>query len=56
MASAYGVLVLLEILFERVGVTSLYDLHAQAVQCLDRLVNGTMVLVIVCVTKPDGAM
>jgi hypothetical protein len=35
MASTYGVLVLLEILFECIGVTSLYDLHAQSVQCLD---------------------
>ena len=52
IASTYGVLVLLEILLEHVRVTGLYDIHAQAVQCLDRLVNGTMLLVIVCITKP----
>lgn len=56
VASTDGVIILLQVLFERIRVTSLYDLHAHAVQCLDRTMNGTMVLVIVCITKPDVAM
>ena len=56
VASTYGVLVLLQILFEHIRVTSLYDLHAHMVQGLYGFMNGTVFLIIVCITKPDARM
>jgi hypothetical protein len=53
VTSTYGVFVLLQILFECIRVTSLYDLHAHMVQGLDRFMNGTVFLIIVCIAKPD---
>lgn len=45
VTSTYGVLILLQVLFERDRIASLYDLHAHAVQGLNRLMNFTMFLV-----------
>jgi hypothetical protein len=56
VASAYGVLVLLQVLFERKRITSLYDLHAHTVQGLNRFMNGAMFLLIVCIFEPDARM
>lgn len=56
MATTYCVLVLLHVLTERVGVTGLYDFHAHAVQRLDRFMDGTVLLVIVCVVIPEIAI
>jgi hypothetical protein len=53
VATAYGILVLLHILAKSIGATNFYDLHSHAVQCLDWLVDGTMVLIIVCVFVPN---
>lgn len=56
VASAYGVLVLLQVFFERYGIASLYDLHAHTVQGLDRFMDGTVLLFVVCVAKPGARM
>lgn len=53
VAAADSVLVLFHVLTKSTGVANLYDLHAHAVQCLDGLVDGTMVLIIICVLVPD---
>lgn len=56
VASAYGVLVLLQVFFERYGIASLYDLHAHTVQGLDRFMDVTVLLFVVCVAKPGVRM
>ena len=56
VASTYGVLILPQVCFERVRIASLYDLHAHTVQGLNGFMNGTMFLIIVCITKPDATM
>lgn len=56
VASTYGVLILPQVCFELVRITRLYDLHAHTVQGLNRFMNGTVFLVIVCITKPDARM
>jgi hypothetical protein len=56
VASTYGILILLKVFFERYRITSLYDLHAHTVQGLNRLMNSTVFLFVVCITKPGMSM
>jgi hypothetical protein len=56
VASTYGVLILLQVLFECNRITGLYDLHTHTVQGLNRFMNGTMFLLIVCIIEPDARM
>lgn len=53
LASAYCVIIFLEKSLEFIGVPSLYDLRTHAVQCLNGLVDGVVLLFIMCV---DGGV
>lgn len=52
VSATNGVAEILEVFFEGFGISGLYDVHAHAIKCLNRLVYGTMFLVIVCVVEP----
>lgn len=56
MATTDCIFILLEITFECSSISSLYDIHAHVVHGLDGFVDGTLLLVIVCVTEPVTIM
>lgn len=52
MPATNSVVKLRKIPFEHVCISCLYDFHAHSIQGLDRLVDGAMFLIIICVVKP----
>lgn len=54
MSSTYGVVKFTKISFKCIGISSLYDVHTHAIKGLNGLVNGTVLLVIVCIVEPTN--
>lgn len=52
MASTDRVVILTQVALECIGISGLYDIHSHVVQGLYGLVDGSMLLVIVCITEP----
>lgn len=52
MASAYGVVILIQVRFERIRAATFYNVHATSIQSLYGLEDRTLCLFIISVIEP----